>query len=673
MSKTQEQMQRGAVGSSLMDVDMVNTVSQQQDLSNEVSSDCSTSSSALLRPENFDYYIRLIENNLGTASTDPIRKPQEKSLTDFVGVDQIRQAIEHRIVGSQDGALAAFDMETWIAVLQLWDEEVGLQYPLLNIHQLVHEIDAAKKVASSPKTSASSTHQHTADVAFLVLAILSCTKDASAVEVADLVIQEIHGATLVKVHTGQIDRGPLVLLILAAVYSFLVDREVLAWRTTGTVLRLLQELDCQDNSHDVDIDDKLFWTAYTLDRRWSFGTGLPFAILDTDITRKCKLDDGSLSSAYLNQMVSYCNIASDVRKSLFNLSPSVASSTSTRDFLEFRVLQWQQNLPLRLRFQGPSDMFDPSKETRGEYKLRLMLYLRASQMRIVIHRKFATIFESDTLDPSTTRDMIEVAQGTIHVLLSIARQTDIYYAQHKNFNHFLETALSLLLLILCSPEASQHPSCLRDVLMAMEFIGQLAKKSPISEKLKKRLQGIQQLIVEANGQSWGPSHFHTITRNATMREGSPQRNDTALTTHSESSESAVQPQQSEQNQVLTNTFSTGPALHQLSPQKTRSCAALDTQAETIVPLPAASDPKRSKSVWYTYEGPSNHFVTTNQSDRFSAQEVVSERTLGPEKTWPLSYADTSSSHEMDLTSDDLAIFRSADMAEILKDYDSFLF
>jgi hypothetical protein len=28
---------------------------------------------------------------------------------------------------------------------------------------------------------------------------------------------------------------------------------------------------------------RLFWSVYSLDRRWSFGTGLPFVIQDDDI------------------------------------------------------------------------------------------------------------------------------------------------------------------------------------------------------------------------------------------------------------------------------------------------------------------------------------------------------------------------------------------------------
>jgi hypothetical protein len=266
-------------------------VPQQRDLPNDVSSDCSGASSVPLRPESYDYSIRLGENNFGSVMNEASRKLSGKPASNFLGVDQIRRAIEYRTVGSIGGALAAFDMETWMGVLQLWDEEVGLQYPLLNIHQLLNEIDGAKQNAASPKPSPSSNYQYAADIAFLVLAILSCIKDASAIEVADPAVQQLHGIVLVQVHTGRLRRESMVLLLLTAVYSFLIDREILAWRSTGTALRLLQELDCEDNSgHDNDIDDKLFWTVYTLDRRWSFGTGLPFAVSDTDITRRSKPD-----------------------------------------------------------------------------------------------------------------------------------------------------------------------------------------------------------------------------------------------------------------------------------------------------------------------------------------------------------------------------------------------
>jgi hypothetical protein len=189
-------------------------VPQQRDLPNDVSSDCSGASSVPLRPESYDYSIRLGENNFGSVMNEASRKLSGKPASNFLGVDQIRRAIEYRTVGSIGGALAAFDMETWMGVLQLWDEEVGLQYPLLNIHQLLNEIDGAKQNAASPKPSPSSNYQYAADIAFLVLAILSCIKDASAIEVADPAVQQLHGIVLVQVHTGRLRRESMVLLLL---------------------------------------------------------------------------------------------------------------------------------------------------------------------------------------------------------------------------------------------------------------------------------------------------------------------------------------------------------------------------------------------------------------------------------------------------------------------------
>ena len=84
---------------------------------------------------------------------------------------------------------------------------------------------------------------------------------------------------------------------LQSIYFFLSDREILAWRGIGNVLRLLQELGCHDpdrlhhespSAPQRDAEQKLYWSAYTLDRRWSFGTGLPFAVQDSDIKHRPK-------------------------------------------------------------------------------------------------------------------------------------------------------------------------------------------------------------------------------------------------------------------------------------------------------------------------------------------------------------------------------------------------
>lgn len=37
------------------------------------------------------------------------------------------------------------------------------------------------------------------------------------------------------------------------------------------------------NAENMEAGVRLFWISYALDRRWSFGTGMPFAIQDADI------------------------------------------------------------------------------------------------------------------------------------------------------------------------------------------------------------------------------------------------------------------------------------------------------------------------------------------------------------------------------------------------------
>lgn len=66
----------------------------------------------------------------------------------------------------------------------------------------------------------------------------------------------------------------------------------MAWRIIGQVARMCIELGLhrRDSLFMVVKDEeqrsnviKLFWSVYVLDRRWSFGTGMPFALQDADI------------------------------------------------------------------------------------------------------------------------------------------------------------------------------------------------------------------------------------------------------------------------------------------------------------------------------------------------------------------------------------------------------
>lgn len=75
-------------------------------------------------------------------------------------------------------------------------------------------------------------------------------------------------------------------------YHFTRDDEALAWRVIGLAARHCLELGLHRRETYPtlfpDPDEqasaiRTFWSIYVLDRRWSFGTGMPFALQDADI------------------------------------------------------------------------------------------------------------------------------------------------------------------------------------------------------------------------------------------------------------------------------------------------------------------------------------------------------------------------------------------------------
>ncbi|KAH6603738.1 fungal specific transcription factor domain-containing [Trichoderma cornu-damae] len=422
----------------------------------------------------------------------------------------LERLLFHRANRTPGNVLTYIENDRWISIIAFYEEEIGIQYPFLNLEELRREITEAEpmdslddhllqpKSPSDPKADRSQIE----DIAIHILAIISIFSDAQAIGIASPWVEDTYASTVARSQLQSVvNAADLCLLILAAMFFFHSDREVLAWRGIGNVLRLLQEnssrnsgdLSLQAGSQIAAAGEKLYWCVYTLDRRWSFGTDLPFAVHDTEIDRHPMLDNDTASASYVMSMVSYCRISSDVRKWLLE-STSGSASDLTRDFLDFRVVQWKRNLPIKLQYDT-SKKYDPSREDRGEYRIRLLLYLRANQMRIIIHRTSANRLASNILDPSTVNVLAEVSHDTIRTLVRLADETDIYHAQHKTYNHFLESALSSILLVLGSiNDDANRASGLQDAFDAVELIQRLSLTSPVSQRLLERLRNIHEAM-----------------------------------------------------------------------------------------------------------------------------------------------------------------------------------
>jgi hypothetical protein len=192
-----------------------------------------------------------------------------------------------------------FDETEMRRLLQVFCEEIDVMYPVTSIEAVKEHIkhvaswtDTARRAGAAPSPGL---EQIVLDPKTLLLKILLCCalvvaehgNSDRAVRLYDSVQPIVD-----KMLTSEAaDVSRLSFLALCAGYRYLSNDEVLAWRLIGQVARLCFELGLHRREGLQKIADPqlrrnalhTFWSAYVLDRRWSFSTGLPFVCHDDKI------------------------------------------------------------------------------------------------------------------------------------------------------------------------------------------------------------------------------------------------------------------------------------------------------------------------------------------------------------------------------------------------------
>lgn len=196
--------------------------------------------------------------------------------------------------------LWGFDRDEMIRLCRLHEEEVGIMYPVVNINNVVSHanfladwMEASSKHGFVPQGIGQD--EGITDIKTLELKIIMCC--ALVVEghgycPKGLRLWESMQPTVDKMLMSDESKiTNLPFLALVGGYRFLSNDESLAWRVMGQVTRLCFELgihrrdviEAMEHEQDRKNAINTFWSAYVLDRRWSFGTGLPFVVHDDKI------------------------------------------------------------------------------------------------------------------------------------------------------------------------------------------------------------------------------------------------------------------------------------------------------------------------------------------------------------------------------------------------------
>ncbi|KAI9839870.1 MAG: hypothetical protein M1819_000062 [Sarea resinae] len=399
--------------------------------------------------------------------------------------------------------------EEAIRLCRVYEEEMGLMYPVLDIEKLVRHasllytfIEAAARtgLAQLSLPGADGLHDDDTNLLKVVVATALVTEGGGQSELGAKLYESVREPAETTLW-GSVDMKGLSLLTVISMYHFHRDEEALAWRVIGLTARLCLEygLHRRETYEKAFLTEeerlralKFFWSIYVLDRRWSLGTGMPFALQDSDLDPLLPEPDNS--TPYLVAMISYSRIGSRVWKSV--ASCGEAANDIKKDeigFLDYQILQWHNSIPESLRFFHPETGREAESENRAIRRLKIILYLRANQMRILIYRPVLHSATSIMENKGWAQTVVDVAKDSIRILTRLNQTTDIYRAQQSCFNYFLLSALAVLFLAVSHAPAQFSDYARDEFYMALELVRGFSTKSYISKRLWKTIRGLKEV------------------------------------------------------------------------------------------------------------------------------------------------------------------------------------
>lgn len=198
--------------------------------------------------------------------------------------------------GAPCDPLLEYTQDEMIRLCKVHEDEIGIMYPVLNMATVTEY--ARNLAAQLDSTRHQPSTQLLNDDKTLELKIVMCcalvVEENGPSAKAQRLLESMESTLNRRLLADEAYVSVLPVLCIFAGYRFLTDDEGLAWRIIGQVCRLCLELGLHRSQIHEAIQDPTerrnalnsFWSAYVLDRRWAFNTGLPYVIQDADIDPK---------------------------------------------------------------------------------------------------------------------------------------------------------------------------------------------------------------------------------------------------------------------------------------------------------------------------------------------------------------------------------------------------
>ncbi|KAK6079493.1 fungal specific transcription factor domain-containing protein [Seiridium cupressi] len=411
-----------------------------------------------------------------------------------------------------------FDKDEMIRLCRVYEEEVGIMYPVVRVETVVNHakilsswMEAARKHFLNGGPPAAQGHG-ISDHKTIILKLVMCNaliigEEADSNKAIRL-LESMRPILDRMLMSDPSDVGNLPLLALLGGYHFLANDEVLAWRVIGQSLRHCIELGLHRREAILRIPDEedrrnaihTFWSSYVLDRRWSFGTGLPYVVADDEIDPNLPLPD---QHPYLVAMISYSQLSTKVWRLVRHFEPNMAIDLRQNDIeeLDHQIKQWYTEVPAEVQLQLPDwesmppDIKSPmhSQKEYNIQRLQIWTYLRLNQIRTWLHMPILHTHSSIMENIRGAERAVKLAQNTIKYLTHLNSTTNIYRKIQVFYHQFLASAIAVLFLASCHAPVNFSAACRDEFYMALELVRDLSTKSWVSQRLWRTIKSLKEV------------------------------------------------------------------------------------------------------------------------------------------------------------------------------------
>ncbi|KAE8552721.1 hypothetical protein TMatcc_007899 [Talaromyces marneffei ATCC 18224] len=416
---------------------------------------------------------------------------------------------------SRNNPLLSLDAADALRLVDVYEEAIGLMYPVVDLKSIreyivdyysQHSHDAAGHM--SPPQSGNEDWWFSArdtEVLKLVLALALISESPGQSELGNILASSAENTfATTRTQVPEVDMKELILLTLVSLYHSCRDDDILAWRTIGLASRGAMQMglhrcDTWLRTGGIFPGDlerswaiNLFWCIYVFDKEFSFETGLPFSMRDSDMDSN--LPRPAEHHIYLECMISYCRVGGNIWDLMVGWgSTTKAVASDNESFLNFQIHQWQESIPPDFRLEDLQGDYTPTMRDARLASPRILLHLRANHMRILIYKQNLLSVQSIRNNFAGANIAVANAKNTIQALSNPSYVSAIYSQRPQPFDRFLFSALATLFLAMFHYPDYFVNICRDSFAEALNALKRSSTRGRHSRRLRKVMKNLKRL------------------------------------------------------------------------------------------------------------------------------------------------------------------------------------